>query len=52
MPNKNAWLYFLQEFRKKTKLKGPAVMRAAAKVYKKKQPPTTKKSRPRKRRKS
>jgi hypothetical protein len=51
MPNKNAWLYFLQEFRKKTKLKGPAVMRAAAKVYKKKQPPT-KTKRPRKRRKS
>jgi hypothetical protein len=44
MPNKNAWLYFLQEFRKKTKLKGSAVMRAAAKVYKK-QPATVSKKR-------
>ena len=37
MPNKNAWLYFLQEFRKKNpSLKGKAVMREAAKKYKKK----------------
>ena len=37
MPNNNPWLYFLAAFRKKhPKLKGAAVMRAAAKVYKKK----------------
>ena len=36
MPNKNRWLYFLQAYRKKhPKLKGSAVMKAAAKVYKK-----------------
>ena len=47
MPNKNAWLYFLQEFRKKSKLKGSAVMKAAAKVYKKqpKKPKTRRKRR-------
>mgnify|MGYP003719707821 CR=1 FL=1 len=36
MPNKNSWLYFLREFRKKNpKLKGASVMKQAAKVYKK-----------------
>ena len=36
MPNNNSWLYFLREFRKKNpQIKGPSVMRAAAKVYKK-----------------
>ena len=36
MPNKNPWLYFLQDFRKKhPSLKGSAVLKAAAKVYKK-----------------
>ena len=37
MPNKNPWLYFLAAFRKKhPKMKPKEVMRAAAKVYKKK----------------
>ena len=37
MPNNNPWLYFLREFRKKhPNLKGSAVMKQAAKKYKKK----------------
>ena len=42
MPNKNRWLYFLREFRKKNpQLKGASVMRSAARVYKKQPKPKT-----------
>jgi hypothetical protein len=37
MPNKNPWLYHVQAFRKKhPNLKPAALLKAAAKVYKKK----------------
>lgn len=37
MPNKNPWLYFLQDFRKKhPTLKGREVMKKASQAYKSK----------------